>query len=809
MGYDNEHGNPIGSFCASVFDPGSNDLKMRRREFVTGLIASSLIAPTLIAQLPGRKPRLLVAENDPFTGLALLRTRYAAGLRPSDDMAGAALSWQLTGKDSFAHRALAEMRSTHLPINGKASRNWVDYTRWSLAFDWLFGHPDFDPELKDRIAHELVGGAEKMLATPELADPNQVSYQNYPVRYLALAAFPLAAVRGYADFDQQCRPLRAQVDGALQNILEQTSFVTPKGSYHESMDYMRITWASLLLMTELQRTTTGIDPAREYSMFRNVGDTYLYKLLPNGTPSREGDNEYPLLDTRDTAVIGYAVNRFKDPYSAWLLRKSGFFSKDWLLPVLQFLWDDPEVVPQDPALSDESDLPRQRYFPGVGHLVMRNGWKPDSTWIEFDCGPYFAKHQHMDQNQLTIYSKGYLAIDSGADYTESESPHYLNYYRRTVAHNSVLIYDSSEKFFWSSDVMAAANDGGQRMDSSRYWNSIRSIEDWNNTRDLWNLGCMRVVDYVPGQYHYAMGDATNAYSRDKLSRFTREVFYIPERDLLFVFDRVHSTNPHFRKAWLLHGVNQPSVDDDAGNAGVGVSTFANAKTFRFNEGSGELRVHSLLPRERSVIRRGGPGNQFYTPGDDHGGAWGTGQNWPLEPAAGGPLPEDPKLRQMWKTFWGEDYPNIESSNRKNVVPGAWRIEVSPAVPANEDLFLHVFEIGDQGRTGGKRVELVNGPNFSGAAFENGPTVLFSTAGSALTEGEVSLPDLSSDFLLITSLAPHSVYELNFTGLNAPISASAVPPGAPAKLLRLRSNENGILRIDVRQLGNLSLHIKKI
>ncbi len=286
---------------------------------------------------------------------------------------------------------------------------------------------------------------------------------------------------------------------------------------------------------------------------------------------------------------------------------------------------------------------------------MRDGWKPDSTWIEFDCGPYFAKHQHLDQNQLTIYHNGYLAIDSGADYTESESPHYLNYYRRTVAHNSVLVYDPSEKFFWSADVLAAANDGGQRMDSSRFWNTVRSIEDWENTRDLWNLGCMRVTDYVPGQYHYAIGDATNAYSRQKLSRFTRELVYIPESNVLFVFDRVNSTNPDFHKAWLLHGVNQPTVDEDTGNAAAGVSTFSNAKTFCFNEGTGELRVHSLLPEQRSVIRRGGPGNEFYTPGNDHGGAWGTGQNWPLEPAAGGPLPEDPKLRHMWKTFWGEDY----------------------------------------------------------------------------------------------------------------------------------------------------------
>ena len=33
------------------------------------------------------------------------------------------------------------------------------------------------------------------------------------------------------------------------------------------------------------------------------------------------------LDYRDTALLGYAVHRFKDPYSAWLLRKSGFVAK--------------------------------------------------------------------------------------------------------------------------------------------------------------------------------------------------------------------------------------------------------------------------------------------------------------------------------------------------------------------------------------------------------------------------------------------------------------------------------------------------
>src|SRR6185369_14845880 len=106
---------------------------------------------------------------------------------------------------------------------------------------------------------------------------------------------------------------------------------------------------------------------------------------------------------------------------------------------------------------------------------------------------------------------------------------------------------------------------------------------------------------------------------------------------LFVFDRVVSTDPNFRKAWLLHGVNPPGVDQNR-DASAGAHQFNQAKTFSFTEGRGELFVRTLLPRERVITRRGGAGHDFYTPGDDRGGPWGSGQNWPLEEAAGSPLP---------------------------------------------------------------------------------------------------------------------------------------------------------------------------
>jgi hypothetical protein len=782
---------------------------MKRRDFITALAASAVFARSwTVAQNTSQRPRLLIAESDPFTGLNLMKLRYAAGHRPSDDISGLALSWQLTRQKDFAERALAEMKDKHITPSGKPSRVWIDYAKWALAFDWLLEYPGFDRALQDRIAHELMDGASAMLATPDFADASQLSYHNYATRYLALAAFTSAAVDGYQGCGARCDTWRKQVSQGLENILETTNFVSPKGSYHESLDYMRITWAALTLLAELQLTTTGVDPAHTFSVFRNIGNTYLYKLLPDGTPSREGDNEYPILDLQDTAVIGYSVNRFKDPYSAWLLRKSGFFPNKWAIPVLEFLWDDPEVAPRDPALASENELPHQRYFPGVGHLVMRTGWKPDSTWIEFDCGPYLAKHQHLDQNQFTIYHNGYLAIDSGADYTETESPHYLNYYRRTVAHNSVLVYDPAERFFWSDNVLPAANDGGQRMDSSRYWNTIRNPKDWERTRDLWDLGKMRAIDHAPGQYHYALGDASNAYSRSKLRSFARELVYIPAQDLLFVFDRVISTKAEFKKSWMLHGVNTPNVDQDLQNQ-PGAKDFPNGNTFRFSEGTGELLVHSLLPRERVVTRRGGAGHEFYNPGDEHGGAWGSGENWPMEPAEGGPLPTDPQLLHMWKTFWGEDLTRIERSNHKNVVTGSWRIEVSPSQPAEEDFFLHVLEIGNTGATGKKQIKLVEGVSMMGAAFESGPVVLFGALGRAIDHAEVSVPGLACDSLLLTGLQPECVYELSFSGLNVSDSPGATLPGVLKDVLQVRANAKGVLRIEKKHLKNLRLRIARI
>ncbi len=265
---------------------------------------------------------MLIGEHDPLTGFTVLRARYAAGARPSDDIAGWALTYLLTGDESFARRAVEELRRTH-PPEQVGSRTYPDYVKWSLAFDWLYNYAGFDTPLKDRIGLELLKAAEQMMADQSLKDTRLAMYHNYPVRYLTLAVFALMAIEGHPSLEARAAPLRAHAREVFDHILDLTDFITPDGGYHESMDYQRITYAPLALMSELFRTAENNDPARRYTVFHHYTDTYLYKVLPDGTTARDDDNEFPYLQWEDNICLGYAINRFKDPYAAWMLRQSG------------------------------------------------------------------------------------------------------------------------------------------------------------------------------------------------------------------------------------------------------------------------------------------------------------------------------------------------------------------------------------------------------------------------------------------------------------------------------------------------------
>ena len=71
---------------------------------------------------------------------------------------------------------------------------------------------------------------------------------------------------------------------------------------------------------------------------------------------------------------------------------------------------------------------------------------------------HFGNHNHLDTGAFQIYYKGSLATDTGI-YNTYGSDHDFNYYKRTIAHNSMLVYNPNEQWtIWGGKPIA--NDGG-------------------------------------------------------------------------------------------------------------------------------------------------------------------------------------------------------------------------------------------------------------------------------------------------------------------------------------------------------------
>src|SRR5690606_18188011 len=125
----------------------------------------------------------------------------------------------------------------------------------------------------------------------------------------------------------------------------------------------------------------------------------------------------------------------------------------------------------------------------------------------------FDNHQHADSGQFQLFYRGALAIDSGIYQSKDTSygqPHHINYARRAVAHNTLLIEDPDEQFTFVGQPIA--NDGGQR-----------AMEPAETMEDFWSQPTRvgRVVAHYIGpdptwpDVSLIKGDLTPAYSSSK------------------------------------------------------------------------------------------------------------------------------------------------------------------------------------------------------------------------------------------------------------------------------------------------------
>lgn len=294
-----------------------------------------------------------------------------------------------------------------------------------------------------------------------------------------------------------------------------------------------------------------------------------------------------------------------------------------------FLWRD-TTVPQGNL--DQFKL--SHLSPGAGYVYARNSWDDDATYFFFKCGDRFTAHQHLDVGHFLIYKHEELTGDGG-HYDDFGTKHDVNYHLRTIAHSTILIHDPGENTWRRIRAgPVSGNDGGQSHAWPHHNGAVVDAQAWRRDRSLYDIADILAFE-DRGAYLYVAGDATRAYSREKLDYFTRQIVYL-RPDTFVVFDRVKSKRPELKKTWLLQAMKKPT-----GEAPRLVVT--NAK--------GRLFVQTLLPEKAHV--RLVSGDELYR-------------------------------------YGGEAYPP-----RRDTGPAPeCRIEVSPSAPAAVDYFLHVLTAAD-------------------------------------------------------------------------------------------------------------------
>ena len=159
--------------------------------------------------------------------------------------------------------------------------------------------------------------------------------------------------------------------------------------------------------------------------------------------------------------------------------------------------------------------------------------------------------------------------------------------------------------------------------------ALQSVADWQQ-----NLGSgahleganLLSYDHVAGDYTYLASDLTPAYNNTsydetgeggKVSSVLRSLVYLHQEDRLVLFDRVSSTEPGFKKKWLLHTVNKPDMSNlkvVVGSAENGILQ-SNASIVRVRNGEGRLQIQRVLPENATIRLVGGKDYQFYVEAD--------------------------------------------------------------------------------------------------------------------------------------------------------------------------------------------------
>lgn len=317
--------------------------------------------------------------------------------------------------------------------------------------------------------------------------------------------------------------------------------------------------------------------------------------------------------------------------------------------LFDFLWVDPTAPTAPLATATLSHL-----APAVGQAVLRSDWSERATWLGFSSGPHFALRQHLSAASLLIFRRAFL-LPQGGGYDGPTSSHALNYAIRSVAHNTLLVYDPQEYSWYNlragdQPKGTYSNDGGQRawalfdqkgqISKSAPWTASgldRGKAPWSQLGPIYKVAQIEALEDQP-RYAYLRGRATAAYdgSTHKVKRLVRHVFLLRANgpddaeaaEAVVVADDLVLARQGLAVRFALHFKQRPSTVGPLSKLAAG-RWRGPASALVAAAGTDRLDVVPILPDDSRLDIIGGAGVA---------GSWVDNRDYPPRPPAVNPAP---------------------------------------------------------------------------------------------------------------------------------------------------------------------------
>jgi len=623
--------------------------------------------------------------------------------------------FRLTGDKRWAQYAIKAM--DQIPISVKAyggGNNGYAYAIEGLAIGLDWCHDELNATNKKEHFISLInqyypGNLENIKRLPDFH--NYAAQAEFAMLIAGLATYgenPKASL--YISQARDIVEFGTKMFDREYNVKKSVDYVDGTCNW-EGVTYGRRQLFAYIKYCEALRTATAgrINPWKNFATLHNAGYYIIYSLRPDNLFENVGDVNYRRLTYFDMNNMAALQSIFKDPYFTTFLNKyyrweKGKFQTDiWLghynaSLIFYLMWYDPKIIE-----ANLNDLPLSKRFGDI--IIIRTGFDPDDTFITFKSGLHWGFHSQLDHGSFTVFKYSPLVIDSGF-YDRWWGPgknHNWNYWKRTIAHNTLLIYDPDESIVHWPKNFPLVNDGGQRIAFrtfipphlfSRSHNRPFSISDLNSRTEEFKMG--RIIQYVSqDNYVFINTDLTKAYNNRyagignnqprKAKLVNREFLYL-KPNFIIILDRVTAVKPGFVKKWLLHSGNyydksgKPLLNGKSvvvqGTTDAGIVKTLDSDEITVAEGTGKLFIKVLLPKKRIIRRIGGKGYEF----------WVDGRNQELS----------------------RDIPK----GRRDENPGAWRIEIQPLTQQKNDIFLNVLYFSRKDDTSKPVIDLLRSSNTS-------------------------------------------------------------------------------------------------